>query len=88
MTTLNQILEALQRHEQRATYGAVGAVLGVPARFVMNNRPRNWLHSWVVRKRDSQPTGYLDVEKHPSLTQRSAVLDTGDALREWLAAPR
>ena len=88
MPTLEQILRTLERFHQRTTYGAVGAVVGIPARSLMSGLSKDPLHSWVVRKSNGQPTGYLEVEKHPSLTARSAVLSRGDELAAWLRAPR
>jgi hypothetical protein len=87
MTSLDQILHALQRFQQRATYGAVGAVVGWPARSVMLGRPRDPLHSWVVRKSDGQPTGYDDRQKDPDLLARSRVITSGQELSAWLEAP-
>lgn len=84
---LDQILGTLQQFHQRATYGAVGAVVGIPARSVMSGHPKDALHSWVVRKSNGQPTGYLPVEKHPSLTTRSEILSSGEELAEWLRSP-
>ncbi|HLM66062.1 MAG TPA: hypothetical protein VK358_00980 [Longimicrobium sp.] len=86
MFSLQQILAELQRHRQRATYGAVGGLIGIPARSVMSGHPKDPLHSWVVRKSNGQPTGYLPVEKDPALTTRPEVISTADELRAWLEA--
>ena len=87
MSSIDPILDALQRFHQRATYGAVGAVVGVPARFVMNGFQRDHRHSWVVRKSDGQPTGYAEAEKHPALMARASVIASGEELATWLQAP-
>ena len=39
--TLDQILDALDRKQQRATYGAVAAVLGKAPRTLMKGRERD-----------------------------------------------
>ena len=88
MPSLDHILDLLERHRQRATYGAVGAVVGVRAQFVMNGRPRDPRHSWVVNRLDGQPTGYTEEQKHPALTTRAAVISSGEELEAWLQAPR
>jgi hypothetical protein len=58
MRSLESILELLQRHHQRATYGAVAAAVGRTPRNVMQGRPRDWLHSWVVNQNTGLPTEY------------------------------
>jgi hypothetical protein len=85
MPSLDQILDVLDRHHQRATYGAVGDLLSRPARSVMLGRPRDARHSWVVRKADGAPTGYGPSEQHPALRSRPEVLASGQELRAWLS---
>jgi hypothetical protein len=87
MPTLDQILDALGEHQQRATYGAVGGLLCVPPRFVLTGHPRNHRHCWVVRTADGQPTGYTEAQKHPALTSRVHIISSADALADWLRAP-
>jgi hypothetical protein len=82
--SLDQVLDALDAHRQRATYGAIGALLGRPARSLMQGRPRDAKHSWVVRKADGQPTGYSPAECHPELATRRDVLASEAELRTWL----
>ncbi|MGO9314646.1 MAG: hypothetical protein ACLQBD_19710 [Syntrophobacteraceae bacterium] len=84
MWTLDTILNLLSRYSQRATYGAVGGVLGVPARFVMLGRPRNPRNSWVVNKRTLYPTGYGTAQLAPGLYKQSTVLKASDELLDWL----
>lgn len=83
--TQNRILQALNGRKRRATYGAVAGVLGIDPRDVgrrLGNRCP-W-HSWVVRKKDGQPTGYEQWQKHPDLTRHEAVLRTKEELLELL----
>ena len=87
MTSLDRILDALDHYRQRATYGAVAGLVGRIARSLMQGRPRDARHSWVVRKADGRPTGYAPSECHPELATRSRVIATAADLRAWLAGP-
>ncbi len=71
---LTDILVALDAARQRATYGAVARHLGVPAMFLMRNRPRDPLHSWVVNAQTGLPTGYPDDAVHLDLMKHERVL--------------
>ncbi len=82
--TLARILDALDRHRQRATYGAVSQLLGVPARSLMSGRPKDPRHSWVVRKSNGLPTGYAPMQRHPELERNPHVIEAGYELRTWL----
>jgi hypothetical protein len=66
--TIDEILEVLNRHRVRATYGAVGDFMRVPAqsvsRWLGKRRPEA---SWVVAKQTLRTTGYTDDELHPDL---------------------
>lgn len=75
---LTDVLLALDRNKQRATYGAVAGHLGVPAMFLMNGRPRDPLHSWVVNAQTGLPTGYPDDAIHLDLLQHERVLKSPD----------
>lgn len=81
---LTPLLYRLQDLRQRATYGAVAAVLGRPAWFLMRGRPRDPLHSWVVNAGTGLPTGYADDAVHPDLLAHSRVVSDPDALRALL----
>jgi hypothetical protein len=74
----------LQRHHQRATYGAVAAVLGRTPRNVMQGRPRNWLHSWVVNQETGRPSEYPDGMIHPALEERLEIISSEEDLTTWL----
>jgi len=85
--SLDGILDALNRHHQRATYGAVAGLLGVSPRSVMSGRPRDWRHSWVVNAETGWPSEYPVPKVHPKIETRDLVLVTTDQLLEWLAGP-
>lgn len=82
--TLDQILDALDANHQRATYGAVAAVLGKSPRTLMQGRERDTRHSWVVSRVTGQPTGYDSSLLHPELRERSEILHTKEELHAWL----
>ena len=82
--TMDQILDALDRSHQRATYGAVAAVLDRPPRTLMQGRERDQRHSWVVSRANGEPTGYQPAQLHPALRERAEVLDNKEALTQWL----
>ena len=81
---LDEILDLLNRHHQRATYGAVGAIVNRPASFLMGGRPRDHRHSWIVNQETELPTGYGPEHKHPELRSRAKVLKTSQELESWL----
>lgn len=87
MWTLDAILDLLSQYHQRATYGAVGHVVGVPAAFVMRGCPRDPRHSWIVNQETGAPTGYIPAECDPNLYARDSILTTEAALRAWLNNP-
>jgi len=87
MWTLDAILDLLSQYRQRATYGAVGGVLDVPAAFVMQRRPRDPRHSWVVNQETGEPTGYTPAQCDPQLYARDTVLMTQADLLAWLNNP-
>lgn len=80
------IIDALDNHRQRATYGAVADLIGGFALGVMQGEPKTSRNSWVVAKDTGLPTHYKDHEKHPDLLQSPKVLTTKEELREWLHA--
>ena len=86
--TMDQILDALDRSHQRATYGAVAALLGQPPRTLMKGRDRDQRHSWVVSRKNGEPTGYQSDDVHPSLKEREQVIDNKEELVKWLRSAR
>jgi hypothetical protein len=85
--TLDSILEHLDSFHQRATYGAVAAVVGTSARSLMAGRERNSGSSWIVSSQTGQPTGYAPEQVHESLTERDVILRNPEALLKWLEDP-
>ena len=83
--TLDQVLDALDANHQRATYGAVAALLGKSPRTLMQGRERDTRHSWVVSRQTGQPTGYDAALLHPELRKREEILLTKEELSLWLA---
>lgn len=84
----DDIVDLLDRHRQRATYGAVGAIIGRPPRYLMGGRPRDYRHSWIVNRLTGLPTGYGPADMHPELLSRSEVLHTSQQLEDWLRDAR
>jgi hypothetical protein len=82
--SMDQILDALDRNHQRATYSAVAAVLDQAPRTLMQGRERDQRHSWVVSRANGEPTGYQPTQVHPALHEREAVLDSKEELAHWL----
>jgi hypothetical protein len=84
-TDLDGVIAALNRHQQRATYSAVAALLGQTPRLLMHRQPRAQENSWVVSKSTGRPTGYADADIHPALSTNETVLCTREELVSWLA---
>lgn len=85
--TIDSILQQLERFHQRATYGAVASVVNASPRSLMSGRARNLQSSWIVSRKDGQPSGYHPGQKHPKLESREQILRTADELRNWLENP-
>ena len=84
--TIERILDCLNRERIRATYRAVGDVIGIPAIGVgAALGKRSQRASWVVNARTRKPTGYNDQQKHPDLRRTSRIITTGDELRDFCA---
>jgi hypothetical protein len=82
---LDQILDALNANRQRATYGAVAAVISAAPRTLMSGRDRDHRHSWVVSRKTGQPTGYEGDQIHPDILAVPHVIESRDELERWLA---
>lgn len=82
--SLGIILRELDSAKQRATYGAVGGLLGRLPRSVMGRLPKTPKHSWVVRADTLEPSGYSKAQMHPDLRRNAHVINTPAELRDWL----
>jgi hypothetical protein len=90
--TLEEIVRRLAKHRQRATYGAVGGVLygpnqgaGQQCGNLLARKPRDPHHSWVVKKTDGLPSGYMRNQMDPDVAaRRSYVLVDSEDLESWL----
>jgi hypothetical protein len=83
--SLEDVVDLLDRYQVRATYGAVAAVVGRTATFLMTGIPRSPRYSWIVNQKTLMPTGYTDDERHPALTAKSFVIKDEKELRAWMA---
>ena len=83
---LDQIIDVLDRRQQRATYGAVASLLGTAPRTLMSGRDRDQRHSWVVSRKNGQPTGYESEQVHPALMVSERVIESREELEKWLEA--
>lgn len=83
-----QITAVLARHSQRATYGAVGGLVGLPAQSVMAGLPKNAQNSWIVSKTTGMPTGYSANEIDPHLLDNEYVITAWGKLEVWLHSHR
>jgi hypothetical protein len=81
---LTRILVHLEEGRTRATFGAVAGLLGVTPRFLMRDRPRDPLHSWVVNKRTGLPSGYPDDACHQDLRLNDRIIRDVDELRAFV----
>ena len=81
-----RILQVLNERRQRATYGAVGKVIGIHAKYVSrrylgDRRPEA---SWIVLANTGRPSGYTESEMHADLLSNDTVLRTGAELSDLL----
>ncbi len=83
--SLDDILRVLDRHQRRATYSAVAALVDQTPRLLMHGKPRAPGNSWIVSKSTGRPSGYNDADIHPKLLVKEKVLTTREELASWLA---
>ena len=81
---LHRLVQILATHRQRATYGAVGKLLGRHPRSVMRGQTKCQEYSWIVAKNTKMPTGYAEDDIDPSLETNREVIDQAERLAEWL----
>ncbi len=84
---LDSIIDMLDRFHQRATYGAVAAIVNKSPRSLMSGRDRNPRSSWIVSRETGAPSGYSEEQVHPALGERENVISTPEGLRVWLENP-
>lgn len=82
--TLDEIVDRLDQHGQRATYGAVATLLGQSPRGLLRDRERGRKFSWIVNRGTGLPTGYPDDQLDPRMRDSGPVIGTDAELREWL----
>jgi hypothetical protein len=85
--TVDRIVEQLDRFHQRATYGAVAALVNKSPRNLMGKRARSPRDSWVVSHGSGMPSGYEPEQLHPAIKSREKVISTREDLESWLANP-
>lgn len=86
MLSFDQIVDLLDAHAQRATYGAVARVVGTSPRSLMGGRERGRRYSWIVNRSTGLPTGYQPDQIDPRLPESGPVIASDADLRTWLAA--
>ena len=82
--SLDQIVDLLDQHGQRATYGAVARLVGHSPRSLLKGRDRVRRYSWIVNRESGLPTGYADDQIDPRLRESGPVIATDAELRRWL----
>jgi hypothetical protein len=82
--SFEEIVDALDRHHTRATYGAVAAYLRQPPALMKKGIAPSPRYSWLVSPGTAQPTGYDPSQVHADLERTNFVLETDTELRRWL----
>ena len=78
---LPEILRFLNAEEIRATYAAVGGVLGIiPKAMGAQLGPHSAERSWIVSAGTGLPTGYSEDDLHPSLRRRDEIIRSATEL--------
>lgn len=88
LRSLKHVLDLLNQHHQRATYGAVAGFLGKTPRSLMQGLSRDWRHSWVVNKETGLPSEYPVGKIHPAISERLDIVESEAGLEAWLREPR
>ena len=86
-TSLAEIVEFLNAEQVRATYSAVGELLGmVPGSvgaLLGHRRPEM---SWIVNQATGLPADYDSAEVHPALLSRGDIISSGRELALKMSA--
>jgi hypothetical protein len=85
--SLEDIVDLLDHHGRRATYGAVASVVGSSPRSLLKGRDRGRRFSWIVNRDTGLPTGYADDQIDPRLKESGPVIASDAELRSWLDNP-
>ena len=85
--SLDEIVDLLDRHGKRATYGAVARLLGHSPRSLLRGRERGRRFSWIVNRETGLPTGYPEDQLDPRLKESGSVISNDGELRSWLENP-
>ena len=84
--SLDRIVDLLDQHGQRATYGAVARLVGHSPRSLLKGRDRGRRYSWIVNRETGLPSGYAEDQIDPRLPASGPVLVNHDELQAWLAS--
>ena len=92
-TTLPDILDFLNAVQIRATYGAVGELLGImPRAMGAQLGPHTAERSWIVSAGTGLPTDYSPDDMHPALLRTDLMYRSGTELImrmiAWAAQPQ
>jgi hypothetical protein len=92
-TTLPDILAFLNAAQIRATYGAVGELLGIiPRAMGAQLGPHTVERSWIVSAGTGLPTDYSRDDIHPALLRTDQIIRSGTELimrmTAWAARPQ
>ncbi len=82
--SLDLIVEKLDKHKQRATYGAVAGVLRKLPISLMKGYEKCPRYSWIVSEKTDRPTDYTVEQLHPELDSKTFTIKTSKKLIEWL----
>ena len=78
---LPQILKFLNQEQVRATYKAVGEVLGIiPRALGAHLGPHTPERSWIVNADTGRPTDYGKDHLHPALFRTNEIISSGTEL--------
>lgn len=78
-SSVQQVLDFLNRNKLRATYRDVAGFLRVPSPALAELLgPRRPEASWVVNDETGKPSGYSEPECHPDLRIHDVIVDQDD----------